>query len=102
MTFYSERERTARTAKRCGCCNTPIAIGERYIGCAGIGSEDFFWLVAHVECRAWEVEVNRMAGCTGDDFTSLLDHIDNEGRENILNGAPPEVIARFRGITDAP
>lgn len=94
MTYISEKTVKARKPHVCECCSGNIPAKTKYVRYAGVNDGSAFTLHYHVECRAQEVRVNRIAAGHGEEWMSLWEDIENGGIE-VLTGYIPIVAFRM-------
>jgi hypothetical protein len=96
MNIYREEiVRAARKEHTCVGCLTKINVGDAYLRVTsqyedGTPVSDPY----HQDCRGWEVFLCQESDLNCDEWSLLHEHVSQGGR-GVLDGAPPEVIARF-------
>lgn len=94
MTYLVEKTVKARKPHVCECCNGAIPAKATYVRYAGLNDGSAFTYHYHVECRAQELRINRIAGTRDEEWVSLWEDIENGGIE-VLGGYIPIVAFRM-------
>lgn len=99
MSFASERTvKSVRKARACDGCGQLIEVGSPAVVWTGTTDGDFGTADFHVECRAAEIGINKLAGTTWGEWYGLAD-LETDDWPYLLSDHPV-VAARF-GITQA-
>ena len=99
MSFSNERTiKAVRKARKCCACNRQIEVGSPAVDWSGMNEGEFDAVSYHVECRAAEVALNRLAETQWDEWMGLAD-LEWEDWQFILDDHP--TVAGRLGITQA-
>lgn len=94
MTCLRDTNHKARKGYRCDSCLGAIVPGTHYNRLVGLSDGYFVCAHFHIDCRDWEVHLNKVNDLHGDDWCPLYEHV-SEGGLDVLDGAPLPVKLRF-------
>lgn len=79
MSFASTRTvKAVRKAHKCVGCDRMIEIGQPAERWSGMTDGDFASVIYHVDCRAAEIELNKLASTDWDEWMGLADIEDDD------------------------
>jgi hypothetical protein len=98
VSFATERTiKSVRKARKCRACRRQIEVGNPAVDWSGTTDGEFQAVSYHVECRAAEIALNRLAGTQYGDEWMGLDDMEWEDWQFILDDHP--TVAGRLGIT---
>jgi hypothetical protein len=99
MSFYRETPiKSVRKARRCDACRRTINIGESALKLAGHWDGDFWAQTVHVECRAAEIELNKLNDVRdGDEWMNIGNDMETDDWLWLVEDHP--IVAERMGIT---